>query len=328
LADRNNFDPFLLLVEQCRFGNGGFAAAGDGLHLAVVGDELPYCFVFALRQHGIVIVHHRLRPSFNGQLASIKQDGTITDRLDGARVMRDQQQGGALLAEFTDAVEALVLEVGIPHRQRFIDNQHIRAVRGSHAEGQPHLHAAGVHPHRLVDVVADLGKGFDLGHEAADVLDTVTEQLPGHEGILPTGKIGVEAHTQFEQGGDPAGDVDVAGGGLGGAGDHLEQRALAGTIDADDADRLTGFDSEVDILQHPGERMAGLAAGQQPFGQPRPASGILFIGLTQIDNGNRAHQSSSTISPAWLRNSRRPSTQKNKARGIISHRVCHWGHWP
>ena len=138
-----------------------------------------------------------------------------------------------------DAVEALVLEVSVAYREGLIDDQHIRAMRGGDAECQAHLHAAGVHAHRLVDVVADFGEGFDLRHQAGDFFDAVAEQLPGHEGVLPAGEIGVEAHAKFEQGGDAAGDVHAAGGGLGGAGDHLEQGALAGAVDADDADRLT-----------------------------------------------------------------------------------------
>jgi len=41
-----------------------------------------------------------------------------------------------------------------------------------------------------------------------------------------------------EQRSDAALDADAAGGGLGGTGDDLQQRALARAIDADDADRL------------------------------------------------------------------------------------------
>ena len=162
-------------------------------------------------------------------------------------------------------------------------------MRGGDAEGEAHLHAAGVDAHRLVDVVADFGKGFDFGHQAGNFFDAVAEELPGHEGVLPAGEIGVEAHAEFEQGGDAAGDVHAAGGGLGGAGDHLEQGALAGAVDADDADRLAGVDGEVDVLQHPLEAVARLMARRHPFRQPRPAGGVLLVGLAKVGYGDGAH---------------------------------------
>ena len=145
-------------------------------------------------------------------------------------------------------------------------------MRGGDAEGQAHLHAARVDAHRLVDVVADFGKGFDLGHQAGNLFDAVAEELAGHEGVLPAGEIGVETHAEFEQGGDAAGDMHAAGGGLGGAGDHLEQGALAGAVDADDADRLAGLDGEVDVLQHPLEAVARPVAAASPI-PPAATSG-------------------------------------------------------
>ena len=223
-------------------------------------------------QHGVVVIHHRFRLAFHGQFAGIEQDGAVADGLDGALVVGDDEQRGALLAELADAVEALVLEIGVAHRERFVDDQYIRAVRGGDAEGQAHLHAAGVHAHRLVDIVADFGKGFDFRHQAGDFFDAVAEQLPGHEGVLPAGEIGVEAHAEFEQRSHAAGDVHAAGGGLGGAGDHLEQGALAGAVDADDADRLAGVDGEVDVLQHPLEAVAWLVAVARPI-PPAATSG-------------------------------------------------------
>jgi hypothetical protein len=135
-------------------------------------------------------------------------------------------------------------------------------------------------PHRLVHVVADVGEGLDLRHQGGDLLDRHAEQLAGHVDVLATGEIRMEAHAQFEQGGDAAFHVDAAGGRLGGPGDQLEQGALAGAVDADQADRLARGDAEADVLQHPLELVAR-AAGQHPFGQARPARRVLFIGLAQ-----------------------------------------------
>src|SRR5690606_39517073 len=62
------------------------------------------------------------------------------------------------LAELADAVEALVLEICIAHRQCLIDNQHIGTLGRGHAERQAHLHAAGIGAHRLIHVGADFRK--------------------------------------------------------------------------------------------------------------------------------------------------------------------------
>ena len=97
-------------------------------------------------------------------------------------------------AKRADAVEALVLEVRVAHRERLVDDQHVGPPGGRDAEGQAHLHAARIHPHRLVDVLADLGEGLDLGHQRGYLLDGEAQQLPCHEHVLPAGEVGMKAH--------------------------------------------------------------------------------------------------------------------------------------
>ena len=162
-------------------------------------------------------------------------------------------------------------------------------MRGGHAKGQPHLHAATVHAHGLVNVVANFGKGFNLGHQAGNLFYAVAQQLPGHKGVLPPGKVGVKAHAQFEQGGHAAADVHAASGGLRGTGEHLEQGALASAIDADDADCLARIDGKAHVLHDPLEGVTRLGTGQHPFRQSRPAGGILPVGLAQVGDGDGAH---------------------------------------
>ncbi len=125
LADIDDLELFILLVQQHDLFNYSLPGAGNGLHLAIVGNLLPHSQVFPLSQHGIVIVHNRFRLSLHCQFTSIKQDGTITDGLDGALVVGDDQQSCALLAECTDAVKTFVLEIGVAHRQSLIDDEHI-----------------------------------------------------------------------------------------------------------------------------------------------------------------------------------------------------------
>ena len=153
--------------------------------------------------------------------------------------MRDDQQSRSLFAELSDPVEALVLEIGIAHGQRLIDDQHVGPHRGGDAEGDAHLHAAGIGAHRLVEVVADLGECLDLRQDAFDVGLGMAHQAGGMATVLAPAQVRIEAHAQFEDRGDPAGRRHPPLVRSRRAGDQLEQRALARAVLADDAHGLT-----------------------------------------------------------------------------------------
>ena len=97
-----------------------------------------------------------------------------------------------------------MLEVGIAHRQRFVDDQDVRAPGGGDTERQAHLHAAGIGAYRLVDGLADFGEALDLGHQGFDFLHLHAQQLTGHERVLATGEVRMKAHAQFQQRGNAA----------------------------------------------------------------------------------------------------------------------------
>lgn len=131
--------------------------------------RLDNLLILMVREHCVVEVHNLIRLALHGDTATIEQDGARTDALNGLLVMTDQQQRGALTRELSNAVETLVLEVCITHRQRFVDDQYLRAPCGSDAECQAHLHAAGVDPYRLLEVIANFGKPMDLFDEFIDL---------------------------------------------------------------------------------------------------------------------------------------------------------------
>ena len=279
VANIDHFNRLKLGVEQFHRIQHYLARARYGLHFAIRQSDLLDILVFFVGQHGVVIVHDGFRLAFHGHTTRTEQNGAVANALYGALVMADQQQGGAAFAKGLDSAKTFVNKIRIAHRQGFVHDQHVRTLGGGHAEGQAHLHAAAVDPHRLVHVVANFGKGLNLGHEAADVFRTVTQQLTGHIGVLTARKVGVKAHTQLEQGCNSPRDVHAAGGWLGGAGDHFQQRAFARAVHADDAHGFAGVDGEVDALQHPLEGVAALVKGADPFQQPRPAVGVLFVGF-------------------------------------------------
>ena len=61
----------------------------------------------------------------------------------------------------------------------------------------------------------------------------------------------MEASADFQETGDPAGQLDTPAGGVGDAGEDFEQGALAGAVAPDDADDFTLLDFEGDVFERP-----------------------------------------------------------------------------
>ncbi len=299
-ADREVFDFVARRVEQLHRLERRLAGArlgGDEFFLALDVDR----GVLLLRDQRVVVVEDLLRIAVQQHPPALEQDRPVAHRLDRRRVVGNDQQRGAGVAVFADALEALVDEVGVAHRQRFVDDQQVRPHRGGDAEGHAHLHAAGIGAHRLVEVLTDLGEALDVGHQPRDRGLVVAHQAGGVEGVLAAGQVRVEAHAQLEDRRDPAARSHAALGRARGAGDQLQQRALAGAVLADDAHALAGVDAEVHVPQHPvllgrGHRNAKPGQHPQPFAAPAP------VGLAQRAHMQFAAHSTSTISGLALRN--------------------------
>ena len=365
IADADGADAVVVGDQVYRVDHGGLVAGTDRAVVDAVGFEFAdVLFAFQSGDDGVVVVEYVIGSAVAGHDPLIEQDGTVAEGFDGTGVVGDEQQGGALIAELANPGEAFVLEVGVADRQGFIDDQDVGADGGGDAEGEADLHSAGVGTNRLVDVVADFGKGFDGAEMLVEEGDRMTEQLAGHEDVLAAGEVGVKAHAQFQQCGDPAGGFDGAFAGLGGTGDDFQQGAFAGTVVADDADRFAGGDGEADAAHDPVGLVPGQAAGGEPFTQPRPAVGVAFVGFAEVGDANLAHvgfecggggkqvrgrawigqlivgvgglrrgkgkisaggQSSSTSSPASFRNSRPASPRSSTASPVMPIRLLQSG---
>ena len=91
----------------------------------------------------------------------------------------------------------------------------------------------------------------------------------------------MKAHAQFQQGRYLAFKPDAAGGRLCSASDHLQQGALAGSIDADDAESLSRRHLEAHSFSTQCSWCRGLARAGA-IRQSRPTGRILPIGLAQL----------------------------------------------
>ena len=150
-------------------------------------------------------------------------------------------------------------------------------------ERQPHVHAAGVFLHRARDELADFGEALDGGHGPVDFGAAQAHDFAVEVDVFAAGEFGVEAGAELEQGGDAAARDDAAGGGLQDAADDLEERALAASIGADEAEGLTLLELEADIAQGPKIGMPRAGTGQQ-LAQPVCRAAVQTIQLGDVLN--------------------------------------------
>ena len=84
----------------------------------------------------------------------------------------------------------------------------------------------------------DLGEVDDLVELPVDLRLAHAEDRAVQVDVLPAGQLGVEARADLEQRADAPVDLGAAVRRLGDPREHLEQRALAGAVAADDAEHL------------------------------------------------------------------------------------------
>ena len=80
-----------------------------------------------------------------------------------------QQHGAALGHQRLETAEALGLKLHVAHRQRLVDDQHLRLDAGCHRKRQAHIHARGIEFDRALDKLADRGERGDLGQPGFDL---------------------------------------------------------------------------------------------------------------------------------------------------------------
>ena len=149
--------------------------------------------------------------------------------------------------------QALLLERRVADRQHLVHQQDLRLqVRGD-GEGQPHVHAARVALDRRVEELLDLGEGDDLVELARDL---GAAACPGSR------RSGRCSRARSAPGGSRCrpraasrrgrGSRRAPVGRLGDPREDLQQRALAGAVAADDAERpRRGCTSKETSLQRP-----------------------------------------------------------------------------
>ena len=152
------------------------------------------------RNPGQVFVDYRLRLALDLHLAVLQQDGAVAEARHGAQVVRDEDDGDAVGAQLLDVARSTsagtraspTASTSSTSRTSGVD------VHGDR-EAQPHVHAGGVRPHRLVDEVAQLGEGDDIGQRLLRLLAAQAEEDGVEDGVLAARDLRMKAGAQLEQ---------------------------------------------------------------------------------------------------------------------------------
>src|SRR5215207_2767470 len=245
------------------------------------------------RLHRVAVVQHP---------AVVQHHPPAADPWDQVEGVGDEQDRAAALLELADLVQALALERLVAHGQDLVDEQDVGADVDGHGEPEAHVLAGAVVLDLVVDEGLELGEGDDVVEVAMGLAAAQAEDGRVQVDVLAAGQLAVEAGPQLQQRGDPAPDLDRAGGRGQDARQHLEQCRLARAVGTDQPDGLAGADLQTDVLEGPEPLGAGLAVQQQPLLE---AGGPLVVELEALahpggDDGRGGHHSSSAKS-AWNR---------------------------
>ena len=200
--------------------------------------------------------------------------------------MRDEQDRLAAAAELGELVEALVREALVADREHLVDQQHVRDRRDRDGEAEPHVHARRVRLDRRVDEVLQLGELDDLVEAALrSRASSQAEHDAVDEDVLAAGDLrdGSPAPSSISAEMRPS-TVTVPVGRLGDARDELEQRALAGAVATDHAERRP-FGTVNDTSSSAGNVSSGPQVADQAAatGGRSSASRIASVAVPAVD---------------------------------------------
>ena len=200
----------------------------------------------------------------------------------GTQVVRHEDDRPAGALQVLHPPDATALELRVADGECLVDDEDVGLEVGRDGERQAQPHARGVALQRRVEEPLDAGEGGDLVEARADVAARHAEDRPAEEHVLPPRELVVEARADVEQGAEPAADASDAGGRRRDPREDPQQRGLARTVAADDADQFAGAHRERHVLQRPEVLALGATASAHPvrddLGEQlrarRPADGV------------------------------------------------------
>ena len=220
-------------------------------------------------QRGVVVggaQHHPVGPDARlERLGRVEHDdlAAVHDRdavaeLRLVHVVRGHEDRRALgLLQCTDVAPDRAAGLGVEADGRLVEEQHARRVHQAAGDLQAPSHAAGVRLHRRVTAVPEVDHLEHLAHPRRDDLGVDAVELGVQAEVLLGGEVAVERRVLEHEADVPADGValadDVEAAHAGGTGrgpgeraQHVDRRALAGAVGAEEAEDLAASDGERD----------------------------------------------------------------------------------
>ena len=197
----------------------------------------------------------------------VQDHGPVAQRLYGGHVVRHDHDGLPGAAPLVKDVHALLGERRVADRQHLVD-QHDVGVRLDHdGEGEPGHHPGGVVLQLQVREPLELRELEDGVEALARLPPAEPEQDAVQNHVLSSGHLRVEADAELDERCHPSGHSHPARVGPVDAGENLQQRALARSVAADDAEELAFVHVERHVLER----------AQLAVGDPREGMGGAFL---------------------------------------------------
>src|ERR1051325_5941128 len=184
--------------------------------------------------------------------------------------MRNEHDSRATLLQLGDPLNTLLLERRVSDGENLIQQQDIRIQVGSDRESQTHVHARRVTLNRCINKLPELRKVYNAVELLGDLSSQHAENRTVQINVLAPGKLRMKTGADFYQRGKPAVDHDFAGTRSRNSGEQLEDRALAGAVVTDDAERFRSLHVETYILECP--KVFSLISQRHQFPQKRSLS--------------------------------------------------------
>src|SRR5258707_3564777 len=154
-----------------------------------------------------------------------------------------------------------------------------------------------------MDEVADFGELFDFAESLVDLTRGQAQNRAVQIDVVASAEFRIKAGAELEQRRNTSGHRDRARGWQQNAGDHLQQRAFAGSVFANDTERLAGPDLEADVAQGPEVAMELVASRRDQLFEPVArgvVDGVTFGYALKFDVGHAFRFRSIPVYPIWI----------------------------
>jgi hypothetical protein len=156
-----------------------------------------------------------------------------------------------MVRPLVDAVEALRLERGVADRQHFIEQEDVWLEMSGNREAEANVHPRRVVLHRHVDELTHAGKVDDSFELFCDLRTSHAEDRAAQVDVFAAGQLRMKSRADLDEGRQLPSDGNFTRRRRGHVRKQLEDSALARSVVADDAERLTPLHLERDVTERP-----------------------------------------------------------------------------